>query len=75
MNCFFLVIKGDLYHSQIIYVSKNIKSYLGYSQDELIDHSLFQFILPLNHDRLLLYLLNNHQGLLFHSDKTKSFLF
>ena len=64
MHCFFLVIKADLYHSKIIYVSRNINSYLGYSQDELIDHSLFQFILPSDHDRLLLYLLNNHQGLI-----------
>ncbi|CAF1317353.1 unnamed protein product [Adineta steineri] len=63
MHCFFLVIKFDLNLHKIVYVSKNIHSYFGYSQDELINHSLFDFILPSNHDRLLAYLLNNHQVL------------
>ncbi|CAF0889015.1 unnamed protein product [Adineta steineri] len=61
MHCFFLVIKFDLNLHKIVYVSKNIHSYFGYSQDELINHSLFDFILPSNHDRLLAYLSNNHQ--------------
>ncbi|CAF0845318.1 unnamed protein product [Adineta steineri] len=42
---------------------ENIHSYFGYSQDELINHSLFDFILPSNHDQLLAYLSNNHQVL------------
>ncbi|CAF1307900.1 unnamed protein product [Adineta steineri] len=63
MHCFFLVIKFDLNLHKIVYVSKNIHSYFGYSQDELINHSLLEFILPSNHDRLLAYLLNNHQVL------------
>ncbi|CAF1257354.1 unnamed protein product [Adineta steineri] len=63
MHSFFLVIKFDLNLHKIVYVSKNIHSYFGYSQDELINHSLFDFILPSNHDRLLVYLLNNHQVL------------
>ncbi|CAF4069546.1 unnamed protein product [Adineta steineri] len=63
MQCFFLVIKLDLNLYKIVHVSKNIHSYFGYSQDELINHSLFDFILPSNHDQLLAYLLNNHQVL------------
>ncbi|CAF1089802.1 unnamed protein product [Adineta steineri] len=63
MHCFFLVIKFDINFDKIVYVSKNINSYFGYSQDELINHSLFEFILPSNHDRLLVYLLNNHEVL------------
>ncbi|CAF1032423.1 unnamed protein product [Adineta steineri] len=63
MHCFFLVIKLDLNLHKIVYVSKNIHSYFGYSQDELINHSLFDFILPSHHDQLLVYLLNNHQVL------------
>ncbi|CAF4336147.1 unnamed protein product, partial [Adineta steineri] len=63
MHCFFLVIKFDINFDKIVYVSKNINSYFGYSQDELINHSVFEFILPSNHDRLLVYLLNNHQVL------------
>ncbi|CAF1032462.1 unnamed protein product [Adineta steineri] len=62
-NVFFLVIKLDLSFHKIVYVSKNIHSYFGYSQEELINHSLFDFILPSNHDQLLAYLLNNHQVL------------
>ncbi|CAF1445984.1 unnamed protein product [Adineta steineri] len=63
MHCFFLVIKFDLNLHKIVYVSKNIHSYFGYSQDELINHSLLEFVLPSNHDQLLAYLLNNHQVL------------
>ncbi|CAF0854206.1 unnamed protein product [Adineta steineri] len=63
MHCFFLVIKFDLNLHKIVYVSKNIHPYFGYSQDELINHPLFDFILPSNHDQLLTYLLNNHQVL------------
>ncbi|CAF4376447.1 unnamed protein product, partial [Adineta steineri] len=63
MHCFFLVIKFHLNLHKIVYVSKNIHSYFGYSQDELINHPLFDFILPSNHDQLLAYLLNNHQVL------------
>ncbi|CAF4092300.1 unnamed protein product, partial [Adineta steineri] len=63
MHCFFFVIKFDLDLHKIVYVSKNIHSHFGYSQDELISHSLLEFILPSNHDQLLAYLLNNHQVL------------
>ncbi|CAF1279511.1 unnamed protein product, partial [Adineta steineri] len=49
-------------HKQI-YISKNIHSYFGYSQDELVNHALLEFILPSNHDQLLAYLSNNHQVL------------
>ncbi|CAF1105674.1 unnamed protein product [Adineta steineri] len=63
MHCFFLVIKFDLYFHKIVYVSKNINSYFGYSQDELVNHALLEFILPSNHDQLLVYLSNNHQVL------------
>ncbi|CAF4172095.1 unnamed protein product, partial [Adineta steineri] len=48
IHSFFLVIKFDLD--------------FGYSQDELIKHSLFEFILPSNHDRLLFYRLNGYKG-------------
>ncbi|CAF1179687.1 unnamed protein product [Adineta steineri] len=50
MHCFFLVIKFDLYFHTIVYVSKNIHSYFGYLQDELVNHALLEFILPSNHD-------------------------
>ncbi|CAF3597070.1 unnamed protein product [Adineta steineri] len=63
MHCFLLVIKFDLYFHKIVYISKNIHSYFGYSQDELVNHALLEFILPSNHDQLLAYLSNNHQVL------------
>ncbi|CAF4929527.1 unnamed protein product [Rotaria sp. Silwood1] len=63
MNCFFLVVKSNPYNNEIIYVSKNISSYLGYSQHEILNHSLFEFIFPSYHDRLRDYLLNDHKVL------------
>ncbi|CAF3366504.1 unnamed protein product [Rotaria sp. Silwood2] len=63
MNCFFLVIKSNPYNTEIIYVSKNISSYLGYTQHEILNHSLFEFIFPSYHDRLRDYLLNDHKVL------------
>lgn len=62
MCCFFLVVKSNPYNTEIAYVSKNISSYLGYSQHEILNHSLFEFIFPLHHDRLRDYLLNNHRS-------------
>ncbi|CAF1374767.1 unnamed protein product [Adineta steineri] len=66
IHCFFLVIRFDLDFDKIVYVLKNIDSYFGYSQDELIKHSLFEFILPSNHDRLLIYRLNGYKGCFFY---------
>jgi len=65
MYCFFLVVKVDPFDSQIVYVSKNIKNYLGYSQDEIVNHSLFQLIFSSNHHKLRDYLKDNHQGFFF----------
>jgi PAS domain S-box-containing protein len=62
MNCFFLVVKDDLSNNEIVYVSKNINKYLGYSQDEILNQSLFKYISSSNHQRLKDYLTNNHQG-------------
>jgi PAS domain-containing protein len=62
MNCFFLVVKSDPYQCEIVYVSDKISSYLGYSPNEIINHSLYQFICPSNHDRLRDYILNDHKG-------------
>jgi PAS domain S-box-containing protein len=62
MNCFFLVVKDNLSDNKIVYVSKNINNYLGYSQDEILNNSLFHFILSSNHNKLRDYLNNNHQG-------------
>ncbi|CAF1219893.1 unnamed protein product [Rotaria sordida] len=63
MNCFFLVVKSNPYNTEIVYVSRNISSYLGYSQHEVLNHSLFEFIFPSYHDRLRDYLLNDHKVL------------
>ncbi|CAF5015184.1 unnamed protein product, partial [Rotaria sp. Silwood1] len=63
INCFFLVAKSDPYNCQIVYVSKNISSLLDYSQDELLNRSLFEFILPRDHDQLRDYFLQDHRVL------------
>ncbi|CAF1013295.1 unnamed protein product [Rotaria magnacalcarata] len=63
LNCFLLVVKSNPYNTEIVYVSKNISSYLGYSQHEILNHSLFKFIFPSYHDRLRDYLLNDHKVL------------
>jgi PAS domain S-box-containing protein len=65
MHCFFLVVNCQSKDNQIVYVSKNVNSYLGYSQDQLINHSLFEFIHSFDHQYLRNYLQNNHQGLIF----------
>ncbi|CAF1170690.1 unnamed protein product [Rotaria sordida] len=63
MNCFFLVTKSDPYNCQIVYVSKNISSLLDYSQNELLNRSLFEFISPRDHDHLRDYFLKDHRVL------------
>jgi len=65
MNCFLLVVKDNIPDNNIVYVSKNIFNYLGYSQDQIINNSLFKFILSSNHQKLTNYLNNNHQGFYF----------
>ncbi|CAF3393718.1 unnamed protein product [Rotaria socialis] len=63
LNCFLLVVKSNPYNTEIVYVSKNISSYLGYSQHEILNQSLFKFIFPSYHDRLRDYLINDHRVL------------
>ncbi|UJR34321.1 hypothetical protein I4U23_021724 [Adineta vaga] len=63
MNCFFLVAKSDPHNGQIVYVSRNISSLLDYSQNELLNRSLFELILPRDHDQLRDYLLKDHKVL------------
>ncbi|CAF1061004.1 unnamed protein product [Adineta ricciae] len=63
MNCFFLVAKSDPHNGQIVYVSRNISSLLDYSQNELLNRSLFELILPRDHDHLRDYLLKDHKVL------------
>ncbi|CAF3822554.1 unnamed protein product [Adineta steineri] len=61
MGCFFLVAKPDPYNGQIVHVSKNISSLLDYSHNELLNRSLFELILPRDHDQLRDYLLKDHR--------------
>ncbi|CAF1367502.1 unnamed protein product [Adineta steineri] len=61
MGCFFLVAKPNPYNGQIVHVSKNISSLLDYSHNELLNRSLFELILPRDHDQLRDYLLKDHR--------------
>lgn len=63
MNCFLLIAKSDPHNGQIVYVSSNISSLLDYSQNELLNRSLFELILSRDHDQLRDYLLKDHRVL------------
>lgn len=65
MQCFLLVVQDDLPDNKIVYVSKNINNYLGYSQDEVVNCSIFKFISLSNHQQLTDYFKDNHQGKTF----------
>ncbi|CAF3773818.1 unnamed protein product [Rotaria magnacalcarata] len=63
MNCLFPVAKSDPYNTQILYVSNHISSLLDYSQKKLTNRSVFELILPQEHDQLRDYFLKDHRFL------------
>jgi len=61
MNSFLLITKSDRFDGKIVFVSKNISSLLDYSQDDVLNRSIFEFISSRDQHRMKDYLHREHQ--------------